>query len=312
MKTPITLKMAEGEPVIAWPVNDRYERGKMFDDGQEGKSGFFLFPNVDSATSLMLAYESFSFPPMAPAMGVPVDAGEGSGPLAHTLSRLYEISDPSKLVAPFGDNPTASKIADAKCAIETWHHESEYYLLIPLRDCIAVSRDLRSLLTTLLFSIGSSSFENLKKTLEEGFIFANEGCNGCDCYENHILGFGDLGIKMLRGGYPLFNESKKTPGSLAILDYDEAVIKRECGEFSSYAINIFMGDVHPKIDEGSFAIAGTGQSLGNAYAFWAEKALTGKAGVCDHCGNLFVRRRNTKKYCSDSCKVSASLARASK
>lgn len=309
-ETPITLKMAEDEPVIAWTVGDRFQRELAFDEKEEQDS-LILFPNIDSITTLMLAYEGFSFPPMAPAFGVSIDAGEGNGPMAHMMSRLSDVSNPNELIAPFGNTPTASKINKAKRALKTWRHESEFYSLLPLRDCIAASRDLKNLLSVLLFSVGSCSLENLKKTLEAGFVFRDKQCNGCEAYANHVLGLGDISVDVLRGDFALFDVSKKIPDSLAVFGCDEETIKSECGEYSSYAINTFMHTVHPKIEDGRFLITGRGNSIGSAYAFWAELALSDKAAVCEHCGNLFVRRRNTKRYCSDSCKVSASLARAS-
>lgn len=302
METFLSLGTIGGMPVIVWS-DDPHEREASETD--DGKNPFELIANAEDSVSLMNGFEAFELPPIAPYM---------------PRAKIDAPPEPRALVAAMGANPTPAKVRAAADSVRIWGASGDLpecpQYFIPVSECMDMARDLKAVCSVYAYSIGECSDAMLRKNLAGGIRFMDfgsdsEGSEGA-LYENHVSRMDDHA--MLRS-WALFRNaegkmlSRQPEGTRTLLfQYGSDTIAHECRGFGGFAMNSFMKDAAPCIaDDGSFSPRG-GHGFGKAYAYFAEALCNGKASVCDYCGNVFTRRRSTKRYCSDSCKVAMSKA----
>lgn len=302
MKTRLSLDEVDGAPVLVWCMNPR-ERPAC-DIDQKGNL-LELIANADNAVSLIRGFEAFEFPPIYPYVPLRKD---GSSPDARVLADAVS------------NNPTPAKLRSACEAVRAWSPPSDLWDqsqgFIPVSECMDMARDLKAVCSIYAYSIGECSAAMLERNLSKGIRFMEFPSASEDSkrslYEDYL---NEIDSDFLLRSHILFRDAKgvmlsrQPDGSeMLLFQYTDETITHECGWFGRFAMNAFMRDAAPCImHDGSFSAYGD-SGFGKAYAYFAEALCAGKASVCDYCGNVFTRRRSTKRYCSDSCKVAMSKA----
>ena len=283
----LCLKMDGETPVLAWSAN--HEDRREVHDGEQ-KLAFAHFPNISSPAELMQTYRQLAQPPVPPM---------------HGAFNLTEITDPLGLLELFGVTPTRTHTQEAKGALESNLVNADSYSVIPVEDCVAMSRDMRGLLTILLFSYGLCDMHALELNTETEFAFLHEWEDGVSPYGNFI--------RMAREDDPHVLELDQ---GFMKQDIDQALrsrngkptrkLLRSLQRFAEEYITSLMYSVHPLLKDRQLAFKSNAGTLGHIYAYWAELACKGRAIACSYCGNLVANARKGRMYCSDSCKVQAS------
>lgn len=319
--TNVSLKAIGGAPAVVWNGYSLHSRERYTDGldepaspnkiepptmspllvSPESKKGYELFPNLDSAARMLVMCEFFERPPVSQSLSGS-DMRSGHIDVSDTV-------DPDALLAAFGIcKPTRTELNNAKKAIQNWCYASDASSAIPVKDILAMSRDLRALLTMLLFTIGTAcKTEMLARNASAGLTMLDAEACGCECYRRHTE---DIPPHLLPGGI-----------SGARRDYEDWILPmierafttgeadgssmETMRDFCNTLISAMLSPLAPVLTSEGFFAAGEYASLGGAYAYWVNESLRGKAGVCEHCGNLFIRERSNKRFCSDTCKVTA-------
>lgn len=319
----VYLKEVDGAPAISWAGFSLHAR-KAYTDGlgsddiwpqlgggssdasrrlltpEENLEGYRLFPNIDSAKELLMACEGFESPPIPQFLS-------GADIYERGVS-VSDFVDPGALLDALGvKNHTSTKKREAKKVIESWCRPSEISAAIPIRDLLAMSKDLKAIVTMLLFTIGDAcTAEMLRENALEGLTLLKAGDAGCEYYQGYVgaipYSYMPGGVSGLREYYEQDMVSLIEAASDA--EWDSAEFG-EMREFCNRLISALMFPLAPVLTWNGFYAAGERASLAGAYAFWAHEALCGKAAVCERCGNLFIRKRSSGRFCRPACRVAA-------
>ncbi len=288
--TNISLKMVNGVPSVAWALDDKRKRPPVLDECEDRNSRFELLPNVDSPEALLRAFEVFEFAPIHSIFASTVD-------LPSQTARITGIPRPEAILEAMGIRPTRTKLERTKETLQTWKSDCDAFRIIPIYDCMALIGDLKALVSALMYGAGACTPLSLAMNVGKGFAFLDKGTSSQECYGGFLsqVSDGEPGILELWERYlPLLQKAGN--------DSAPKEIGREAlFDLSAASINLFMGLAHPCIRGRQFYMDGGSDSFSEAYVFWAENVLAGKAGACERCGKLFLRRRSTKKYCSSTC-----------
>lgn len=322
--TNVSLKTIGGEPSVVWSGVSLHSR-EAYTDGldeqdpsrkrrkkkqplatqfllsKETVYGYDLFPNLDTPVKMLKMCEEFDKPPILQSLSY-----------AEIQEASFSISDmvtPRSLLATFGiTDPTRTELNNAKEAASRWCYQSVISAAIPVKDILAMSRDLKTILTILLFAVGGACTpEMLMRNASNGLAMLDDETCKCECYKKHIEAIPAYrlpgGVSELRQMYegqilPIIENVSSTGKA------DDSSIS-EMREFSNTLISALMSPLTPVLTNDGFYAAGEHASLNGAYAFWTYESLHGKAGVCEYCGNLFRRERKNGRFCSDTCKVTA-------
>lgn len=319
--TNVSLKAIGADPAVVWNgyslhSRERYTDG--FDDpanpnetepsttslliaSSESEKGYELFPNIDSAARMLVMCEFFERPPISQSLS--------GGDMQNGRITVSDTVDPSTLLASFGiAEPTRTEQNKAKKAIQNWCYASDASSAIPVKDILAMSRDMRALLTMLLFSIGTAcTTEMLARNTSTGLTMLDAEACGCECYRRHIE---DIPPHLLPGGisgarWDYENRIAPIIEKVSSTGESDSSSMEAMRDFCNKLISALLSPLAPVLTFDGFFAAGEHASLGGAYAFWVNESLRGKAGVCEYCGNLFIRERSNKRFCSDTCKVTA-------
>lgn len=319
--TSISLKGIGGAPAVVWNGislhgRDAYTDGLDADVVQlEGRpsedaakmltpmedlDGYRLLPNVDSAPKLLKMCEGFDHPLISQTI---------SGAYIREKNIPVSESVESKaLFDAFGvTKPTSTQKRDTKKVVENWCYPSDASSAIPIKDLLAMSKDLRAIITMLLFTVGEACTpEKLQENTSDGLVMLDAGCSGCKCYQRHIDAIPSYrmpgGIADMKRGYeqciaPIIGMASGTELDTTALE----TIRGYCNTL----ISALMSSLTPVLTFDGLYAGNEFASLDGAYAFWAHESLNGKAAVCEHCGNLFIRKRKSGRFCSGACRVAA-------
>lgn len=302
----IAFKMVGGQVAVAWAIDDKAKR-EPYRDGSEEEAGYPLLPNIDSPKTTALALQQFQFAPLPSILGATeecLDANEG---MRGSFAPVSDVNDIGALLDAFGLNPTRAKKRDAEEALRIWQSDAETFALVPVKDLMAASRDLKAIVSTLLFSMEDGNAKHhycntdmLRKNTLRGFGFQSPDADGYPCYASFLESIRNANEDAFMDWSCFAPEA--SPSILeAIARPISPETKEQLGEFAVHSINAFLSVLHPAISGRKIVMDGNGVDFCDAYNFWAHKALAGKAGVCVRCGKLFVREKNTGKYCGRSC-----------
>lgn len=319
--TNVSLKEIDGSPAIVWSgialhAREKYTDGS--DDSQErltGKSsygvtslapsedfdGYRLLPNANTAAKLLKACEGFDHPLIPQAL---------SGTyIRESNASVSEIVGPKELLGAFlAGRPTRTQVRDAKKVIENWCYQSDISSAIPVKDLLAMLGDLRAIITMLLFAVGDACTpQKLKENTAGGLKLFNVEAEGCDCYRRHIEAIPDYrmpgGIDGMKQEYELHIAPLIKSASPEVAR--DAAAHETIRGYCNVLISALMSSLTPVLTFDGFYAGNQFASLGGAYAFWAYESIIGKAAVCEHCGDLFIRKRSSGRFCKPACRVAA-------
>lgn len=286
--TNLSIQDVNGVPSVAWALDNKTHRHPTLDEHKDKRTSICLLPNIDSTETLLRAFEAFDFPPV-PSISASKTRRSGH---AHICTQ----PNPDTILEAIGQKLTKTKVDRTKEALQTWISDAEDFETVPIADCMAIVRDLKSLISLLMYFYGACTVDVLLKNIGSGFAFLNSQIKGDPCYGLYLDKVKEDEIDILSlwdEGFPLLENALRNDDPSLLPVYIEDLCKD--------SINTMMRSAHPRI-LGDKVIAGSDdEGLGGAYFFWSDMTLNGKAAACQRCGNLFLRRRNTKKYCSKSC-----------
>ena len=302
----IAFKMADGQVAVAWAIDDKAKR-EPYRDGSEEEAGYSLLPNIDSPKTAALALQQFEFAPLPSILGATEECLDVNERMRGSFVTVSDVDDISALLDAFGLNPTKAKKRDAEEALRIWQSDAETFALVPVKDLMAASRDLKAIISTLLFSMEDDNAKHhycdmdmLRKNTLHGFDFLSPDADGYPCYASFLKSIRNANEDAFLE-WNCFAPETNLNVREVIEENISPQTKERLGEFAVHSINSFLSMLHPTISGRKIVMGGNGVDFCDAYNFWARKALAGKAGVCVRCGNLFVREKNTGKYCSRSC-----------
>lgn len=305
-KTWATLAKVGDEAVVLW-CNDvgseAHPRPSVANATEEPPE--VLMVNAKNPIEFMLGIESFETPPT------------GLVSFACTAADV-ERATATDMMRAFGLSETNARRRDAKTAVETWSQLSgETFAFIPVHEMLTMAHDLKAVFSIYAYALGECSEAMLEANLKGGLEFMGWRWEPGDrerghmlqltskpkgIYQSYYASSDDLG---LLHGYVSFNMRQSRDGRLPLFSYDESTRKSESEDFGRRALNALMRDASPEVTEDRrFAFAG-GAGWGRVCARLAELLCNGRAAVCENCGNVFTRKRRTKRFCSDACKVAA-------
>lgn len=305
-KTWATLAKVGNEAVVLWCNDEGSEalsRPSVANATDEPPE--VLTVNAKNPIEFMLGIEPFELPPTG------------------LVSYACGVSDVERATATdvmkaFGLSETNARRRDAKTAVETWGQLSgEMFAFVPVRELLAMARDVKAVFSIYAYALGECSEGSLEANLEGGLEFMGWRWEGGNRERGHMVQLASKpeGIYQsyyannedlaLLHGWVLFDMGKSRDGRMPLFSYDESTRKLESEHFGRLALNALMRDASPEVAKGGrFTFAG-GAGWGRTCAKLAELLCNGRAAVCENCGNVFTRRRNTKRFCSNACKVSA-------
>ena len=88
----------------------------------------------------------------------------------------------------------------------------------------------------------------------------------------------------------------------------DAIVPTVCGEIAAWGLNSWLGDkpyIEFRLGEG-FRPHSQSNPIDDALR---DLIVNDRIRLCTECGRPFVPKRNTRRYCTDSCKVKSSVAR---
>lgn len=301
-KTYATLAKVGGEAVVLW-CDEARTRPSVANASDEPPE--VLVVNAKNPIEFMLGMESFETPPTG------------------WVSYACSVSDVERATATdvmraFGLSETNARRRDAKTAVETWGQFSgETFAFVPVRELLTMAHDMKVVFSIYAYALGECSDAMLETNLEGGLEFMGWRWESGNRERGHIIQLASKpeGIYQsyyannedlaLLHGWVLFDMRQSRDGRLPLFSYDESTRKFESEHFGRLALNALMCDTSPEVAKGGRFTAAGGAGWGRVCARLAELLCNGRAAVCENCGNVFARRRNTKRFCSNACKVSA-------
>lgn len=299
MGAQVAYKLANNSVVVAWPFRGQ-ETTRAFEYYLDSETPFELFPNIHTPTSLLRSLEGNYQPPI-PCPNVKDKAWLG---FSTPYGDVQEIKSPRVLLDAFGLKITPAHTRNAKEALSNWNFEDFNYWVLPVSEALDMAHDLKLAFSIVLYLQGNCSLKSLRENYKDGFSFANGLEPERSIYDAYIF---DIGYsKQFDTNFiQMFASLVALSYEKYLINLDDAKSLEELQFSISDFINEFLKQVNPVFGLNYYAPFGSSMSLGNIYAFWAEKCAHNKAGVCPTCNKLFIRQRSTKKFCSDSCKVTA-------
>lgn len=301
-KTYATLAKVGGEAVVLW-CDEAHARPSVTNASNEPPE--VMVVNAKNPIELMLGMESFETPPTG------------------WVSYACSVSDVERATATdvmraFGLSETNARRRGAKTAVETWGQLSgETFAFVPVRELLTMAHDMKVVFSIYAYALGECSDAMLETNLEGGLEFMGWRWESGNRERGHIIQLASKpeGIYQsyyannedlaLLHGWVSFDMSQSRNGKLPLFSYDEGTRKFESEHFGRLALNALMRDVSPEVAKGGRFTAASGASWGRVCARLAELLCNGRAAVCENCGDVFTRRRSTKRFCSNACKVSA-------
>lgn len=275
-------------------------------DKSEGEkfrqAAFEGFPNIKTPRDLAETYGHLAQYPIRPRFC----------PKSHEGS-IEELSA-DELLDACDIKKTRTKKTQADDLLAMYSHIPTDYLwginYLEVQDCVYMSQDMKGLLSILLYLDGRCTPDALRLNTENGFAFlAAYGYTDGSSYIEHMrptwedIESGDFEVMVEELSESLakayLGPAENLPGST----------KRSLGKFVEDSVNVLMASAHPMLLDGEFFPMGNGSTLGDIYAYWLQQVIDGKVLVCGNCGKIVAGARKDQKYCSNSCKVTASQRR---
>ncbi len=286
------FKSVDGCVCLAWPMPPA--NGMVTPPDATRESAFADFPNIITPTQLVDVYERLVYSPVNPRY---VNQ--------YMKVRVEDIENPETLLEAFGLASTRKNMNEARNLLISSSIYSDAWGILPLSDCLTMSRDMKALLTVLAFSYGLCSGRALELNASHDFAFTYEFRGKSTPYGEFILQVREDDPNELEVDHTLIHENIQR----AVQSKDGKPGKRvleSMRQFAESYINGFMRSVHPVLWDGTFASMSRNGGLSDMYAYWAQRAAKGKILACANCGKLVASPRKNQMYCSQSCKVQAS------
>lgn len=264
----------------------------------ENADGYVLLPNVDSPATLLKMCEGFDHPLIPQAIN-------GMFIKENDIAVSDAVASDALLEAFGIKHPTRTEMRKAKEVTENWCYPSDISYALPIKDLLAMSKDMRAIITMLIFSIGSTCAPHkLVQNTSDGIIMLDSEASGCECYRRFIEAIPQYRMPSLDVLQERYEQSILPAIKSARLGEEIGDSSLEAmREFCNELISALMSSLSPMLTWDGFYAAGEFASFAGAYAFWTNEALQGKAAVCEHCGNLFIRQRKNGRFCKPACRV---------
>lgn len=288
----VMFKAIGGRPCLAWPMPA--ERAAEMPPDSIRESAFADFPNIGTPTELLNVYERLVRPPVYPR---------------YEKEDFENIAKPEMLLEMFDIAPTQKNLNEAKYLLAVPSVHSETWAMLPVSDCLTMSRDMKALLTVLAFSYGRCDMRTLSLNTQHGFAFINEFYEGESPYGDFLLHVreDDPNVLELDRTF-IYRDIQKTVQSKGGKPASKTI--KSMQRFAEGYINSFMWTVHPVLWDGVFTSMSKADGLSDIYAYWAQRAAKDKILACANCGKLIANTRKNQMYCSKSCKVQACNSRS--
>ena len=222
-----------------------------------------------------------------------------------------------RIARMFDENPTRTTLLLTKQAIEIWsidrvspneqmsewmkNGDPQMFVCTPLRDIIKAMFNLRRVCLMLAWLKDKTTFE-MAHGQESG---NKEG-------QVELLNLEDE--TLLSGYYQKL--SKNSGNEFTTMDVPSAVhkmhlysseeIRATVAQYTRGAFSLLMSDETRKMSFQLEPYTSNNTILSAIWSYFATGLCSNKPGsisVCAHCGKFFTTKRQTKRYCSDSCRV---------
>ncbi|MDI9590828.1 MAG: hypothetical protein QM302_07325 [Acidobacteriota bacterium] len=241
--------------------------------------------------------------------------------------------DVPEICALFGDeSPTRTTVAKTRDAIDVWSIENisdesgdpfdapdgsqhRNYMCTPLSVMLEALDDLRRHATLLAWLVGKVDFATA-----HGLPVGDKQARFKTLYKARDAQL--LGYYKELGDAPANTYNFMNAGGAAVEQmhlYSRTqegymVIERDVTSYVSAAFAIMMSDRTCKLDRDMHPCTSSNTLLSAMWVRFAEgldqEDGPGSLGICRRCGKFFERKRNTRLYCSESCRVMATRDRA--
>lgn len=302
---PLHMGIAElnGHAVAIWPDHSiDASVGQKHAEGLEADSGspFVAIANMRTPLSFLSGLEAFSVHPFS-QMGISTFM---------TARKRFSQTNAETLLDSLGYRPTPARLKQARECMDIWgeipnadeslsHHDLCYYAFL---DSLAeAASDLKAAFTLYAYGLGQCSCEMVEASLSRGFFFTSELYPGTqyDSYLRYIE-------RLDKEGYRLLREwDEQDWGKRSLMGKEKSESIQDARDYGRTVFNLFFRDATPRIMVDDKFYPSGYNTWGSAYVSLAESLCSGHAGVCDYCGSIFLSRRNTRRFCSNSCKVAA-------
>ena len=282
----VSYKVVGGRLAVAFSADAEISLESM--DDEQRASAFEDFANIETPAELLDVFERLASPPVFPEI---------------IWDDVNDVDDPKLILDAFGIKPTRTNIGKVEKLLMHHGFQADCYYVLDLSDCLMMIRDMKALLTVLMFSYRKCDVRALELNTRNDFAFLH-----------------DLGDESMYNVF-LGNVREDEPDAM-IVDYmyihediDKA-LKAYNGrpkrstlssmqKFAEHYVNGFMWATHPAIKNQTFYHESNGRGLGHIYAYWAEAIAKGRTIACPHCGKLKAKARKNQIYCSKNCVVRA-------
>ena len=217
----------------------------------------------------------------------------------------------------FRTSPTKTDLRRASDTIASWSVGSLAgdALFIPLNECVRAAKDLKTVCTLFAYSYGECSYGNAKTAMAAPPSWDDGTTREFNMISEEYPLLRSHHEKLHKSTFftPLLPVACKQPDIWLYPDGSmHPAIMNELREFGRLAFNLYMSDTTRRFvrkakdeDTGLLELDLTIDcdfGLGIIWSYFAEQFNKGRVSICDYCGNVFVRQRNTKRTCSNSCK----------
>lgn len=285
-KIQVAYALHDDTPVVTLLSMVRVE--PSFVESESSQGSFDLFPNIVTPGDLAWCYEKLG--------QVPV-------PLLAAGGHLTNIREPEILLRAFGLKVTRTALNRAKDLLARQVGIEGFSTYISIAEALTISRDMKALLTVLLYCYGRCTERVLKINTQSDFSFLYEFDGVDSSYGSFLQYVREEDPNALEMEHFSIHEDID---KVAKHGRSATAAVRNMERFAESYLNSFMWTVHPALVNGKFIQLPRAYDLGSIYAYWAELASKDKAMVCANCGKLVAHPRKDQIYCSNSCKVQAS------
>lgn len=323
--TGIALAKQGGKGICVIHYIDAY-RNQLRNERYAEGDPYVAFVNARMLPDLMLAYED--------VRGEDYDTNFTEDFLV-TDPEPVTYDDVPEICALFGDeSPTKTTVAKTREAIDAWSIENvtdesgdpfdapdgtehRNYMCTPLSIMLEALDDLRRHALLLAWLVGKTDLATAHGLpagdKQARFKTLYKAANGQ--LLEYYTGLGDAPANTYN-----FMNAKGVVAVEQMHLYGRTqegymVIERDVTSYVSAAFAIMMSDETCKLDRDMHPYTSSNTLLSAMWKRFAEgldqEDGPGSLGVCRRCGRFFERKRNTKHYCSESCRVMATRDRAS-
>lgn len=293
-------------------------RRSLKNEKNPGEDPYVALVNAKTLHELMLAYEQ-----------IRLDDAETPFVSGHCVVDPQPVTyeDVRGIYALFGDErPTKTAAAKIRDAIDVWSMDNivegsgelletsdgerhRLFNCTPLSIMIEALDDLRRHALLLSWLVGKTDFASA-----HGLPVGDRGAK--------FKKLGDAGEKDLASYYGQLEEA---PGNyqnginanIQIQQmhlYEPAMIERDLACYVASVFDLLMSDDTRKLDRDLRPYMSCNTLIAAAWTRFAKGVSqedgSGALGICRRCGKFFEQQRNTKQYCSESCRVMATRDRA--